>query len=744
MNPFCVLSVVCLSSFSGVLLSGAAGAQTIRISADRAKVGMGRTVIVTAIVTARNGKPAKGVELWPYVNGRRWGAQAFTDAQGRAALLLPLPNPGAANIRVAARPPKRAPDAYWIWAAETRDNQTVYFRREFSVTLPASRAALRITCDDIFTAWLNGHQVASGSNFQKVQSAAGLEKWLRPGRNVLTVEGTNGVGPAGLLARLEIVTQAGTQAIATDGAWQVSMEKPEDWPPAGDAENNSQSKIENPKSKISLAPAAVLAPAGGGVWGNSIRGWPGLTPRSDFPVGLPMPKGLACSNTVRVHVYRRPLRVTRDPEHLVGMEWEPWFTPLNARWDTAEAVPLIGNYDSFNPDVIRQHALWMTEEGVNFLLVDWTNNLWDKKHWSERAPGVNDLIRGTTTMLDVYAQMRKEGIPVPQVALILGLDNGPQTTMSAINEQIAWVYDTLVRNPRYQGLWLEHEGKPLILVFNGGGPGVRRSQPPVDDSKFTVRWISSQLQITRLDREGYWSWMDGAIHPVPTVVNGRVEALTVTIAFFAEGGWTYPPARGRRGGATYVEEFRTALEQRPKFLVLCQWNEFAGQPDGSGYGPKKDQYVDCYNAELSNDIEPTALNVPGYRTPEGGWGFSYHNLTRALVDMYHGKTPDATLLAVSRPAQSEVVAGPVLNVEWTALGNVPKGFTLKVDGRTAAREIQGDMYTLPVLNLAPGRHTLSIVAEGAWTRYRLSKTQEDDPLAEPMPASATVEFIVKR
>jgi len=668
------------------------------------------------------------VEVWPYVNGKRWGAQGKTDKQGRAVLPLPLPHPGTALIRVAIPPSKPIPDASWIWAEATGDGQTVYFRRSFSVKGRVRRAALRMTCDDVFQAYLNGHQVASGSNFQKVQQVPGLERWLKPGVNVLAVEGKNGPGPAGLLARLEIETNRGMQALTTDGSWEVFEKKPESWPGSGPGRGMA---------------AHVLAPVGAGVWGSSLQGWPGLSPKNAFPAGLPMPEGAVCSNTLRVQVRRRPIRVLRDPDHRVGIEWEPWFTPLNARWDTAEAVPIVGNYDSFNRDVIRQHCLWMAEAGLNFLLVDWTNNLWGKQHWSERGPYVNDLIRGTTLLLETYAQMRKEGIPVPQVTLILGLDNGPTTTMTAVNEEIQWIYENYVQNPRYQGLWLSHEGKPLILVFNGGGPAIRANQPPVDDSHFTVRWMASQLQINRLDREGYWSWMDGTIHPIPTFYKGYAEALTVTPAFFAEGGWTYPKARGRRGGVTYLEEFATALEHRPRFLIINQWNEFAGQPEGDGYGPKRDQYVDCYSAELSNDIEPTSLNLPAYRS-KGGWGFYYLNLTRALVDLFHQKSPETTLLAISSPAKGALVADPALKVEWTAIGRRPPGFTLALDGHVVARSLQNASHTLDLQKVPEGRHVLSLRAEGAVTRYRLSPILEDAPLRTPVPAVARVEFFLKR
>lgn len=88
--------------------------------------------------------------------------------------------------------------------------------------------------------------------------------------------------------------------------------------------------------------------------------------------------------------------------------------------------------------------------------------------------------------------------------------------------------------------------------------------------------------------------MDGSIEPVPTckpdacdgslmrVVrsDGSTEALTVTPAFFAGGGWLAPAARAQDRGATLTAEMAVAVKYRPTILLVCQWNEWAGQPDG--------------------------------------------------------------------------------------------------------------------------------------------------------------------
>ena len=778
MKPTCPLYAALLS-FS-LLISAARSSFAaapgihIRIVASQSRAPVGGSVVLRAAVT-ENHRPASGLLLWPYLNGRRWGAQERTGADGRARFLIPLPDVGTERLSVIVAPQKPKPDAFWIWGGATRDQQTLYFRKNIMVTGGARDAKLWITCDDSFHAYLNGHEVASGTNFQQVQTARGLA--LRPGTNTLAVEGTNGVGPAGLLARLTFSDARGAHAIATGSGWEVFQVKPANWPmpvaplapitgknrapsPPITGKNAAPSPPITGKNAAPLppitgehaapskrlraiagSPATIEAPVGGGPWAGSLKGWPGRPTHTNFPVGLPAPSRVIHSNTVTIRVARRTFHVIRDPNHLVGMEWEPWFTPLNDGWQTAEAVPLVGDYDSMNTDVIRQHAYWMIDAGINFLLVDWSNNLWDKKHWSERAPGVAQLIAATTRTLDTYARMRDEGIPVPQITLLLGLDNGPSTTTTALNEEMQWVYNHYVHDPRYHGLWLYYEGKPLIVPFNGGGPGILAHQPPIDDSEFTVRWMSSQLQFSHLEREGYWSWMDGVVHPIATPYHGHAEALTVTPAFFGDGGWTYPQALGRRGGATYLEEFTTALQDRPRFLLINQWNEFAGQPNGSGYGPKHDQYVDTYDVPLSDDIEPTSLTACAYRGC-GGWGFYYLNLTRALVALYHEATPEDTILAIARPQEGQKVSGGSLPLEWTSIGRPVSHYTVLLDGRVVAHVGAVTSYRLDLRGIARGPHQLIVRADGATTHFSLSREAEDPVGLGPAPCQVAVRFFV--
>jgi hypothetical protein len=499
------------------------------------------------------------------------------------------------------------------------------------------------------------------------------------------------------------------------------------------------------------------------------EGWMGQDDPDLLLAGRPIPDSLPRSNAVMVEVLRRTFPSRQPVDTLFCMQWESWFIRGLDSWRTAHAVPLMGFFESYNRAALRQHFLWMIELGVDCILSDWTNHLWGRQHWDERPDYTNAINHATILGMEVLAEMRDEGLPVPKMILFPGISNGRPTTMQALNEWLDWIYHTMVRNPRFAGLWQEFEGKPLVAVLDTGAVGDKRgtaesafripffkytlemsaaeldahraAQPEVDETHFTVRWMSSQNQTTRHHELGYWSWMDGVSDPPVTCKDGKAESVTASTAFFNALGWTGPLACGRRGGSTYLETFNAALRARPRIVFLHQFNEFAGQAEGHGRGENHDIYADSYSVEFSDDIEPVSLTAPGYRGDPGGWGFFYHNLTRALIDLYRGQDGGSTLLTVSAPLDGAQARGQKLPVAWTWLGPDPSGFELRLDGRLVQENVQGRAAQLDLSSLAPGEHLLEVRARGVHTRYPLSKDHPDEPLDDSQPAARQVRFL---
>jgi len=485
--------------------------------------------------------------------------------------------------------------------------------------------------------------------------------------------------------------------------------------------------------------------------------WQGLGDMNLLLVGRPMQKGGIRSNIVEVAVTWCAITAKGGGDTLFGVQWEPWFTRNVVLWQTSHAVPVVGLYESYNRDVTRQHILWFMYLGVDFIMPDWSNHIWGKTHWNQRGAATNTILHATALMLEVLASMRDEGLAVPKVALMPGLSNGPPATMEALNEQLEWIYHNYLRNPRFEGLWQKFDGKPLVVILDTAAMAdkraktaasfqvpffkqtLRRSAADLDarraaettqpnDRHFTIRWMSSQNQLTGHHKLGYWSWMDGVLKPPVTYRAGKAEAVTVTPAFFGPHGWTGAEAHGRRNGLTYVESFKVALEHRPQVVLLHQFNEFMGQRPGHGYGRNKSIYVDSYSVEFSDDLEPVSPTAAGYRGDRGGWGYYYLNLTQALMSIYRGVDRESTILAVDKP----YIIGEAVSLRWSTAGKKPAAFRVTLDGTTLAEDIEEQSFRIPLSQVGQGKHTIRVTALGARTRYELSALRLDVPLAEPI------------
>lgn len=498
--------------------------------------------------------------------------------------------------------------------------------------------------------------------------------------------------------------------------------------------------------------------------------WMGLEAHDPLlKAGTYMPEGGLTSNTLLVQVKYRNITRKSNRGTLFGIQYETWFTPERS-WFTAQGVPVMGIYDSTDPDVYRQQIIWFMDLGVDFIIPDWSNHMWGKEHWSERTSMADGILHTTQLFLEALADMRDEGLPVPRVALMPGLTNGPPTTMEGLNEELEWIYQNYIRNPRFRDLWQIYDGKPLIIILDTGIlankkgrtesafripffkwtltsrgmfdeasiDSLRQQQGAVDDSHFTVRWMSSQNQVTRHHELGYWSWMDGSLAPMVTYRDSVAEAITVTPSFFAEYGWTAPEAYGRRGGWTYLRSFSYALEYRPRVVMLHQWNEYQGQKEGQGRGPDRNVYTDTYSIEFSDDLEPISPAVAGYRGV-APYGYYYLNMTRAMMDIYRGAAEDVTLMAVNIADST----GGDLKLEWTTLGIPPESYTVWVDGDIILEETTEPGCSISVANLSPGRHVVAVRANGTGTRYALSLTQYDMITNDLMPVVVKKTFYVK-
>ena len=464
-----------------------------------------------------------------------------------------------------------------------------------------------------------------------------------------------------------------------------------------------------------------------------------------LPFLFAAPVSLCAGQSGRAKAGAEILEADRHTGSLIGLQYETFFTPHNGGdFSTAEAVPILGKYSSNDVNVIRRHEAWFEDLGIDWLLLDWSNMLWMRPEWEKHQGATSEIEQTTSLLFQTYRQMEKEGSHPPKLVIMLGLQNGRRIPDDAqrLNGIIAWLKTNFLDRPEDKDLWLYYHGRPLLTILfhtqQTCAEADARAQGIVAPD-WTIRWMAAQLQSTHMEKCGFWSWMDGTIRQIVTRRDGRAEETVVTpSAFPIPDGWLDPRAVGRDHGAPYLESWEVAFENRPKFIQIHQWNEFAGQLEGRGGGPAHDIYGDEYNLEFSDDLEPAQMSACAYRGC-GGWGYYYMNLTRAILSLYRGATPDITVLALSASVQP-IIRGKGIPLQWKFLGRAPASYTLELDGKVVAENLAGSRYRLPLATVPSGKHRVTLRANGVHTYFDLSPQRPATRSRAPLPVTSEMEF----
>jgi hypothetical protein len=302
-----------------------------------------------------------------------------------------------------------------------------------------------------------------------------------------------------------------------------------------------------------------------------------------------------------------PAGVTPTPagERRVGIGYALWHTTANWETNSPKAPwghPELGNYVSSDRSVMQQHARWLADAGVDFVLLDWSNDL-DTDTRDQHGPPDKLFIENTTPLLfATFAGVH----PHPRIAFLVGYSgNALRDAAKQHNENIDidavlggklrakcdQVYQQYVQHKLFGPMLETYLGKPLLLVYLGVPCPFQTSAPTWTDPRFTVRFMTAYLaqQPSLLgpggvSRFGYWSWEERRLQSY-TVFDGHPEAMTAVAA------WRGSDTPGRANGDTFRANWARARQVGPRFVLAGTFNEWwqAEQP----------------TAEGSKDIEPS-------------------------------------------------------------------------------------------------------------------------------------------
>jgi hypothetical protein len=276
----------------------------------------------------------------------------------------------------------------------------------------------------------------------------------------------------------------------------------------------------------------------------------------------------------------------------VGIAYAAWHDriPWGKTWD----VPQLGQYLSTELNIIRQHAAWLSDANVDFIYIDWSNNL---------NTGIGDnkgqhrqlFIEGTTRVIfDAYKKLQRH----PKIVIMIGFPGDKAGLADGrLQRKADQVWNEFAANPIYENIYLHYLHYPLLLVYTGTPSPFSKGLPRCGDPRFTVRYmtgfVSQQpglLAPGSVSHYGYWSWEDRGT-PTVAAYQGSAEAINVVAAWRGDAA-SNVPAEGRRDGQTYRDGWARARKVGPHFALAGSFNEWSN--------PNEEP-----SAEISKDIEPS-------------------------------------------------------------------------------------------------------------------------------------------
>lgn len=262
-----------------------------------------------------------------------------------------------------------------------------------------------------------------------------------------------------------------------------------------------------------------------------------------------------------------------------------------------------------NDSLLDYHADLITQAGVDFIVLDFTNGAADFSN----GPS---YISATKALCNRYTQRLAQGKSVPKIAFFV--HNEP--TLQDVENTFFKVYDST--------LFFNFLGKKLVLVAdpdNTGDPG-NVSQPPIPTKglfgKYTTRHCWA------LNNDGNcWQFKENAETPPPAFYyKGKPEQMSAAISCggTSDGVNLLPGSQGRQNGEFFKKYVDAAIKTKVQFLFVHSWNEWSAGNWSKTNTQVQPLFIDQWLTEYSSDIEPMY----------GGHGDKYYTLMKEQIALF--------------------------------------------------------------------------------------------------------------
>jgi len=306
-----------------------------------------------------------------------------------------------------------------------------------------------------------------------------------------------------------------------------------------------------------------------------------------------------------------------------GPDYPTWF------W----AEPLFGYYLSTDPWVIRKHLVMLSDAGVDFLFLDYTNgSIYDAE---------------LTQFMAVAEDLKAKGVHVPRLAFFLNSE--PEWKIEAL-------YTTWYKPGKYDDMWFQWQGKPLLMVDRPTQTVKMKDPTLLSAIQDYFTWRPTWAFHDAAKEPTKWRFMDdlndGGRQRPALGPGGKPEQIVVNKStggplwnnMQSGGVSTYPghvPTYNSQWlsvdnakGLFFQYMWNNALKSPAPILLVTGWNEwtasvwetpgvvFLGRTTKAGQG----HIVDEFNMDFNRDLEPM----------KGGYGDDYYTQFVANMRRYKG------------------------------------------------------------------------------------------------------------
>jgi len=297
--------------------------------------------------------------------------------------------------------------------------------------------------------------------------------------------------------------------------------------------------------------------------------------------------------------------------------------------------PQLGYYClSQRSDVLRQHAAMLRDAGIDFVIIDATNN----EYADERTPDSPEGIVAPLKMM-LLEWSKIEG--APKIV--------PFAPLTRNGDMFAYLLELIDGHPT---LRFNYQGKPLGLIANDGARFITDAVKFDNlSARYTLRRMWGHRHTTADKSE--WSFLEicakgflgsqarSKCDQRKAVRNGQVEEISIAAAYQVTYISYKATAVPKFGGRTFVQQFETLFDTpNVPIAVIASWNEWMAQrfclagpqqashqscnaqndhfPDGSKV------FVDSYDEDYNRDIEPSKTGARDF----------YYRLMKECISKY--------------------------------------------------------------------------------------------------------------